>query len=320
MALRVESGLNMKSHFKHSGLADARTSSPVMTGVDGCRICGNVNNKVLYRIKPFNVVECLGCKATFIVFKEEYKETRELYSPDYYREREEYFLKNCVVDPLNGKDNPNIKDFKEGLQVIESYKSVGRLLDVGCAMGVFLALAKQRKWECFGVDLSEYAIEFAKKEFGLDCFAGPLKEAKLPDNHFDVITLWDSIEHFERPVEELKELKRVLADDGILLLNTPNVESLTRLIVHWLYVVTGGTIKYPVEKLYHRFHLYYFSPATLTFLLDKAGFRVVEMKKKNIPIIKARGNKVEKLVMRGLSFLERVTNREYELFVVAQKG
>lgn len=284
-----------------------------------CKLCDSVKKKLRYSVDGYDVVECDGCGVVFLDLHQDFN-VSNLYSSDYYLERQEYYLKNSIVDPIDGFENPNIVDFREGLKLVESFKHTGRLLDIGCGMGIFLSMAKERGWEVFGLDISDYAISSARERFGINCFAGKLKDANLPDNYFDVITLWDVIEHFEGPLEELEEVKRILADDGIILFDTPNVESLMRLIAHWTYKATGGLFKYPVKKLYHQFHLYYFSPRTLRMLLDKAGFEIIEMRKKTIPITKARGNRLEKLIVKGLSTLEKATNREYELFVIAKKA
>lgn len=282
-----------------------------------CKICNSREKRVRYSVDGFDVVECSGCKVVFLNSKD--IKVDSLYLPDYYLEREEYYFKNSIVDPIYGFENPNIRDFREGLKLIESFKPIGRILDIGCAMGIFLALAKEKGWEVLGVDVSDYATKFARERFGINCFTGDIRDARLPGKYFDVITLWDTIEHFEDPLEELKEIRRILADDGIILFDTPNVESIMRVFAHWAYKATGGFFKYPIKKLYHQFHLYYFSPKTLKMLLDRTGFEIIEMRKKTIPITKARGNKLEKMIVRSLSVLEKTMNREYELFVIARK-
>ena len=285
-----------------------------------CKICGANNSEVKYSLEKFNVVKCCACSTVFLDFKNKVTDPWEIYSHGYYQERYEHYLKNIIVDPIHGTENPSIIDFREGLKLIESFKHPGRLLDVGCGMGIFLSMAKERGWEVSGVDISDYATKFARERFGLSCFAGKLKDLRFQDRYFDVITMWDVIEHFEDPLEELNEIRRILADDGIILFDTPNVESLMRLIAHWIYRVTGGLFKYPVKKLYHQFHLYYFSIETLKMLLYKSGFEIIEMKKKTIPITKAKGNRLEKVIVRGLSILEKAAHREYELLVIAKKA
>jgi len=285
-----------------------------------CKICGANNSEVKYHLKTFNVVKCCACSTVFLDFKNRVMDPQVVYSPDYYQERNEHYLKNIIIDPIHGPENPSIIDFGEGFKLIDSFKQPGRLLDVGCGMGIFLTMAKERGWEVSGVDISDYATGFARERFSINCFVGRLKNANFPNNYFDVITLWDVIEHFESPLEELEEIRRILSDDGIIFFDTPNVESLMRQIAHWLYRITGGLFKYPVKKLYHQFHLYYFSIKTLKMLLDKSGFEIIELKKKTIPITKAKGNRLEKVIVKGLSVLEKAAHREYELLVIAKKA
>jgi len=285
-----------------------------------CKICGRREAARLYVTGRCEVVKCGHCGTVSLEGKGTADEAKDLYSSGYYEERGEYFFGNSVVDPEGGDESSSIADFKKGLDLIEGMKKPGRLLDVGCAMGVFLSMARDRGWDVRGTDVSGFAVKFASERFGMDCREGSLREAAFPDKYFDVITLWDVLEHFEDPLKELEEVRRVLADDGILIFDTPNEESLIRLLAHMAYVGTGGMVSYPVKKLYHEFHLYYYSPRTVRLLFEKAGFHIMELRKKTIPITKARGNRVEKMIVGFLSRFERATHREFELLGIVKKA
>ncbi len=285
-----------------------------------CKICGSRELVRRYATGSFDVVKCPHCGTVCLDVKGAGDEAKDLYSSDYYEERGEYFFANSVVDPETGEESSSIADFKKGLDLIEGMKKPGRLLDIGCAMGVFLSLARDRGWDVRGTDVSGFAVKFAAEHFGMDCREGSLGSAAFPDKYFDVITMWDVLEHFDDPLKELKEVRRVLADDGILIFDTPNEESLIRLLAHTAYVGTGGMLSYPVKKLYHEFHLYYYSPRTVRMLFEKAGFQIVELRKKTIPITKARGNRAEKMIVRFLSRFERATHREFELLGIVKKA
>jgi 2-polyprenyl-3-methyl-5-hydroxy-6-metoxy-1,4-benzoquinol methylase len=180
-------------------------------------------------------------------------------------------------------------------------------------------MARDRGWEVQGVDISEYAVAHCCETLGLRAVAGDLKEARFPDQWFDVVTLWDVIEHFSNPGGQLKEVHRVLKKDGIILMDTPNEDGLLRWIARMVYRASGGKISYPVRKLYHEFHLSYFTTETLQMLLQKNGFALIHLEKKCIPLIKARGRPLERLLVKAISFPERILNREYELLAVAKK-
>jgi len=102
----------------------------------------------------------------------------------------------------------------------------GRLLDVGCATGVFLDGMRRRGWQVQGVEPSTYAVRYARERFGLDVFEGLLEAAALPTASFDAITMWDVLEHVHEPRPVLSELARLLRPGGILVLSLPNPDSL----------------------------------------------------------------------------------------------
>ena len=140
----------------------------------------------------------------------------------------------------------------------------GRLLDLGCAGGFLLEAAQERGWEVFGVELS-HAAEAAQKKFGAAVKQGRLADARFPDAHFDAVTMFDFIEHLEDRNQDLAEVRRVLRDDGVLALSTPNVDSATRRLMgrRWSH--------------YKEEHLVYFSTESLELSLGQAGFSVVEL-------------------------------------------
>jgi 2-polyprenyl-3-methyl-5-hydroxy-6-metoxy-1,4-benzoquinol methylase len=82
----------------------------------------------------------------------------------------------------------------------------GRLLDIGCSYGAFMVAAQQQGWETMGVELSEKTARYAREQRGLNVFTGFVEEAHFPDAHFQLISLWDVIEHFEDPIRTLREL------------------------------------------------------------------------------------------------------------------
>ncbi len=137
-----------------------------------------------------------------------------------------------------------------------------RLLDVGCYIGVLLEIAQERGWEAWGVEPSRWAVEEARRK-GLRVMAGTLKEADFADEFFDVVTMWDVIEHLTDPMGELREVHRILKIGGIVCIHTMNIESLFAKLMgpRWPWLM--------------EMHLYYFSPRTLTKMLEKAGFQVI---------------------------------------------
>jgi 2-polyprenyl-3-methyl-5-hydroxy-6-metoxy-1,4-benzoquinol methylase len=138
----------------------------------------------------------------------------------------------------------------------------GRLLDVGCHVGVFLELAAGRGWDARGVEPSRWAASQARQR-GLGVVCGTLQGSELPGDHYDVVTLWDVIEHFTDPAAELREVHRLLRPGGLVGITTMNLDSpIARLLgPRWPWLM--------------QMHLYYFSVRTLSALLNRCGFEVL---------------------------------------------
>jgi 2-polyprenyl-3-methyl-5-hydroxy-6-metoxy-1,4-benzoquinol methylase len=289
-----------------------------MTASRTCDLCGTSSQRVRYRLGDVDVLQCTNCGLVFISNKRAAPPQKQLYNPDYFNARGEYFLQvhDQDVARLSGG---HIESFRQGLKLIGQYKQGGRLLDVGCAVGIFLSLAMREGWEVSGADISEYATAAARKLCGVEIHTGEIGDLALPEASFDVITMWDVVEHFTHPRQTLQAVHRILKDDGIVLLDTPNADSLIRKVAHWIYRLSVGQAVYPVRKLYHVYHQYYFSESTLRRLLDTCGFAVVDLIFKPIPREKGRGSPMERSIVKAFGVLEGPLRMDYELLVIARK-
>lgn len=141
-----------------------------------------------------------------------------------------------------------------------------RVCDVGCSYGLFLDCMKARGAETFGVELSSHQRSVAVNNHPNIC-PRELQDCGYPDDHFDLVTLWDVLEHLSSPHAFLKEARRVLRRGGFLVACTPNIESVPAALfgTYWLN--------------FARMHFYYFSPKTVTAILHAAGFSVVAIER-----------------------------------------
>ncbi len=140
----------------------------------------------------------------------------------------------------------------------------GALLDVGCSTGLFLnEMRRYGEWKLSGVELSPEAAAYARTRFGLDVFNGQVEDAAWPDASFDVITLWDVLEHLPDPARTLRRLRALLAPGGVLLVSVPNLDSVdaARFGRFW----TG---------LDAPRHFYVFRKQDIVRLLENTGYRV----------------------------------------------
>ena len=137
----------------------------------------------------------------------------------------------------------------------------GRLLDFGCGSGSFVLRMRQQGWQVTGLDLSETVVDHLRSQFGLHVFSGSLPHPALDDGSFDVITMWQALEHVHQPLDTLRAAHRLLAPGGKLMVTVPNIESLA---FRWFGSCWNG-LDLPR-------HLVHFSPQTLRHMLHRAGF------------------------------------------------
>ncbi|MCK5124512.1 MAG: class I SAM-dependent methyltransferase [Dehalococcoidia bacterium] len=144
--------------------------------------------------------------------------------------------------------------------LVKQYKNGTYLLDIGCGEGFFLFNASRAGYITKGIELSQDAVEYARREFGLDVEAKPFEELQFPDDYFDVVTLWQVLEHVPYPLIVLKEVHRILKPEGLLATSTPDIESILARIFRrqWWNL--------------RRLHINQFTSRTLADMLKRAGF------------------------------------------------
>lgn len=147
---------------------------------------------------------------------------------------------------------------------VAHYAPGGRLLDVGCGSGRFLEEAQRRGgWELEGLEPSAGMADYVRRSLNLTIHDGVFNEASLPEAHYDVITLWNVLEHLDSPVEDLRRCHRLLKPGGYLFLTIPNLEGWERRVFgrYWL----GWELPR---------HLYLFPRKVMKTILGELDFRV----------------------------------------------
>jgi cyclopropane fatty-acyl-phospholipid synthase-like methyltransferase len=159
-----------------------------------------------------------------------------------------------------------VKGRTRELNLVLDHKGKGRLLDIGCAWGGFLYLAKGSGFEVYGTEISKPNALFAKKELGIPVFDGQLERARYEGEYFDVVVAIHAFEHLPQPRSSAKEIYRILKQTGIFMCIVPNFDSyLSRKTgLHWKWLTPED-------------HYSHFTPVVLRNLLRQEGFQILRL-------------------------------------------
>ncbi|AJF60200.1 MAG: 2-polyprenyl-3-methyl-5-hydroxy-6-metoxy-1,4-benzoquinol methylase [archaeon GW2011_AR10] len=215
-------------------------------------VCGSASYHLLFRKGPHSIEKCSSCgiSRTFPVPK-----------PNYAGEKEKhlnYLLERKKVEGF----------MEELLEEVKKFKPSGKLLDVGCSVGILLELAERSGYSVKGVEPSRIAAAEAKKALGKKAVKEALfEDSGFPPRYFDLVVFNHVFEHFQEPAAALKEAKRILRKKGVVVIGVPDFESRLAGIKkqNWVYLN-------PEE------HVWHFGHKILPALLSRNGFRVLKVK------------------------------------------
>lgn len=234
--------------------AEARRERP-------CALCGGTSFKPLWDCGSFSFVRCPSCgliqqnpQPVAGAVLERYGEAYRDYEVE--RQFDYAALERKALDDLG------LEEAAAGLLARAAGRRP-RVLDVGCATGALLADFRERGWDCVGVEACAEAAAYGSERFGLDIRASTLEEARLEAGSFELVHASHLIEHLNEPASFLDEAARLLAPSGILALTTPNADGFQARLF-------GPAWRSAIYD-----HLYLFSLATLSLLLESRGFRIL---------------------------------------------
>lgn len=225
-----------------------------------CKLCGSAEAH-----HQFNLTEKLGifsCKKCQVLFMEPQLSDDEitlLYSEEYYKS---WGISGSSENEVSKQ--MKIDTFLLRLKEIQKHVKKGKVLDIGCATGFFLEAAKKLGYEPFGIELSEYSSSLAKNKFGTSAiFHGKLEDCDFTAETFDVITMFDLIEHVRVPAETLAHAARLLKPGGIIMITTPDNKSLSSKVMgkKWTH--------------YKKEHFYYFDRHSLNYIAKKNKLELI---------------------------------------------
>jgi SAM-dependent methyltransferase len=206
------------------------------------------------RFPNLGYVRCPACDLVFVP-SSSFERLRELYHDDYF---EDYGMEGGYDD--------NADQRRQEAQVrVRWLRSAGpptgRLLEVGCASGWFLAEARAVGYEVVGIEPAQDMAEAARRRSGAVVHAAMLEDADLAPASFDVAAAFHVLEHLADPRALLEQLRAALRPGGVLVLELPNIASLR--------AEREGEDWYGMEPAHHVGH---YSPRALDALLRAAGY------------------------------------------------
>ena len=237
-------------------------SNGAQIAIDACPNCGSERFRVTVEEPPYSVRRCEACDLVWVSPRLSAEALIEIYGESYWASdspKEQGYADYRKDEPLY------LKTFRRRLDFALRDRPVGgRALDVGCAAGFCMAVLRERGFEAWGVEPSAAIARHAIDHFGFDTVhVGTLDTAGLETGSFDLVTMWDVVEHVPEPRDLLEQARELLRPDGLLVIETQNVDSrFARLLgPRW-------------HHYKHAEHIYHFNPRTAYELVSSAGYNV----------------------------------------------
>ena len=218
-----------------------------------CELCGHKGNWTSVYPKKA-IVKCPNCQ---LVFYDKKIDAASLYTEDYFKggEYADYLADKEIIQ----------RNFGCRIKQLRKYKDGGRLLEIGSAYGLFMEMA-QPFWQVTGVEISSECAEYARNNLGLDVKTADFLSLQDEFESYDIICMWDTVEHLAHPVRYIEKASRWLKPGGLLFLTTGDIDS------------RMSRFRKDKWRLIHPpTHLYYFSKNTLTRSANKAELEVINI-------------------------------------------
>ena len=242
---------------------ETRSLKPEYAEIISCPVCGSGDSKLYFEKDYFRFVQCEKCSMVYLnprpSTEAAYDFYNSLWTTIYFEMK--FLGSSDTVKIDNLANQANIDLIERHYPALKSGK--GNLLEIGIGGGYFLRTAKQAGYNVWGIDVGNESIEQVAAEFGGQVKNCDLFSAGFESRQFNLVYMRDVFEHVPNPKPMLDEINRISKEDATLYIEVPNIEGLIYKIVGKRHVCVFGFE-----------HLNYWSPKTLTHILDEAGYDV----------------------------------------------
>jgi 2-polyprenyl-3-methyl-5-hydroxy-6-metoxy-1,4-benzoquinol methylase len=284
-----------------------------------CPVCDSDSIERGYDLGEFEVLTCASCRTAWRSNMYTPAQIAAMYEDEPYEEHP-FFGYDSEAESL--RKVPRYRRFEHALEVLEREVSGRRLLDVGCGAGTFLAIAAPRGWDVHGIEMNRALCDAAERAVGPGRIVCGAFEALDPSEaRYDVITMWDVIEHVLDPAAFIARAQAMLRPGGVLVMCTPDEESLLARTGKAIHRVSGGRWFYPALALHPRYHTFFFSGTSLENALSARGMELVESySQAAFAAHSPLASGAQKLVIAAIERAAALADRRYERVVFARTG
>lgn len=232
------------------------------------------------------IVKCLRCGLVFDATRPDENQVLSFYS----EVKDEGYLNN--IESRRAMFRHNFARIKSLIP------PSGQLLDVGAYCGIFLQIAQEQGYEALGVEPSEWASRYAREVMGQNVICGTLNDLPPDKGAFDIITMWDVLEHLPHPMDELYIIRNRLKPGGIFTFATLNIDNWAPRLMkeNWPWLMD--------------MHLFYFDKRTIARMLKTSGFQVIESSSyRHIITLEYFFLKLDSLGLKGFRYLAKLIGK-----------
>ena len=246
-----------------------------------CYYCGSQALTVRYDLGAHKILKCRECALMQLSPMPSVTDTASVYSDIFYFQNQQFYdldhgnlygYVDYIAERVNKlREHRPIAEFLRDryhrLAPAQTSPRL-RLLDVGCGLGYFLDVAQDVGFEVVGVEFNPGAVRAIRNKYAFTVHEGAVETSPLEESSFDVITMFDVIEHLHDPRATILHLHKLLRPGGGIAISTMDSESLMSRLLGKRLEDFRRTSE----------HLFFFSRTTLTNLLEKTGYRVHSIK------------------------------------------